>query len=166
MDHVLGGLESTFVYLDDIMVFSKDEESHLTIMEELFNRLTKNGLAIHLSKCVFAAKSLEFLGFHVDGNGIRPLEKKVKAITDFPPPTNAKCLLGFLGSLNFYRRALPNGVGGRTAADTLQPLYDFAARKRGVREKFSDAWTTQNMDTHYENAGDILCAWSPILCCL
>ena len=44
MDHVTAGMSGVYVYMDDIMVFSKDEEAHLTIISDLFERLTKNGL--------------------------------------------------------------------------------------------------------------------------
>jgi len=147
-------MSGVFVYMDDIMVYSETEEKHLEIVEDLLKRLSKNGMAIHLSKCEFKVPSLQFLGYEVDGKGISPMKKKVDAITNFPPPKTAKCLLGFLGSINFYRRALPN-INGRTAADTLQPLYDFAIKKR-VGVKFAQAWTTEGMDPHYENAKELL----------
>ena len=57
------------------MIWSKDEKSHLETIEELFKRLTANGLAISPSKCEFGSTSLEFLGYYVDGKGIKPLEK-------------------------------------------------------------------------------------------
>ena len=75
----------------------------------------------------------------------------MQVITQFPPPKTKKCLLGFLGSLNFYSRTLPN-ERGRTVADTLQPLYDFATKKREVGNKFEEAWTAEGMDTHFNNA--------------
>ena len=155
MDHITAGMSGVFVYMDDIMCFSRDMATHLQIVDELLKRLNDNGLALHLSKCKFGAEKLEFLGYHVDGRGIKPLPKKVEAIVNFPPPKSKKCLLGFLGSINFYRRALPNSKG-RPVEQVLQPLYDFAVRKRGVGEKFEDAWTAENMSEHYNAAKQLL----------
>ena len=77
-----------------------------------------------------------------------PNQKKVQAITDFPPPKSAKCLLGFLGSLNFYRRALPN-TRARTVADTLQPLYDTEFVRRLLEVQFEiKPKTAAKRDSH------------------
>ena len=108
VDSVLKGLPDTFCYLDDILLFSKSKESHLATLEELFKRLSKAGLSINLSKCEFGKTSLDYLGFTIDRDGLRPIEKKVEAIQNFPKPTNQKQLLGFLGALNYYRSSLPS----------------------------------------------------------
>ena len=95
MDWVLAGLEGTYCYMDDILLFSKSEGEHLKLVEEVFRRLTANGLAIHPDKCRFGKPALDFLGYHVTRQGVKPLEKKVEAIVAFPPPHNHKSLLGF-----------------------------------------------------------------------
>ena len=51
IDHVLNGIEDTFVYMDDILVFSKTLQDHMRTLEEIFRRLEENGLAISLKKC-------------------------------------------------------------------------------------------------------------------
>ena len=109
-------------------------------------------MAIHLAKCQFATSSIDFLGFHINANGISPLPKKVRAIMEFPPPRSSKDLLGYLGASNYYRRSLPN-VGGQTASDVLQPLYDFASKKH---KNFTQAWKDQNMDVHYSKSKQLL----------
>ncbi len=54
----------------------------------------------------------------MDQHGVRPLQRHVQAISDFPPPQDVKQLQQFLGMVNFYRRFLP-GI-----ARMLQPLTD------------------------------------------
>ncbi len=71
-----------------------------------------HGILINVAKSVFGAPSLDFLGHHMDKDGIRPLEEKVWAIREFPQPTTQRKLREFLGLVNFYHRFLP----------TLQPL--------------------------------------------
>ena len=65
----------------------------------------------------------------VNETGINPVAKKLDAIVQFPPPTRAKDLLGFLGAVNYYRRCLPN-VDGRSPADIMAPLYLAGTKKR------------------------------------
>ena len=86
----------------------------------MLERLAKAGLAISLKKCLFSRPALDFLGYRLDSNGLKPLPRKIEAITSFPEPTKPKMLKGFLGALNFYRRALPK-LDGKHAAEVLQP---------------------------------------------
>ena len=153
MDHILGDLEGVYVYMDDILCFTKTENEHLALIEEIFKRLDDNGLAIHKDKCLYQKTSLDFLGFHVSANGISPLKKKVDAITSFPAPRTPKDLLGFLGALNYYRRSLPK-YKGENAASILQPLYDIATQKVPGK-KFSEIWKEKSLDVHYEKAKNL-----------
>ena len=86
MDSVLAGMSGVFCYMDDCLVYTKDRDSHLKTVEELFKRLSDNGLAVHLDKCEFSKPSIQFLGYQVDGDGVAPLPKKITAISNFPPP--------------------------------------------------------------------------------
>ena len=88
VDTAVGDLEGVYAYLDDFLVFSKDEESHYKTLQTIFQRLKENGLAIKLSKCEFGRKSVEFLGYEVSKEGIRPLNRKIQALVDFPSPRN------------------------------------------------------------------------------
>ena len=60
VESVLAGMKDTFVYLDDILVYSKDEDSHKKTLEELFQRLAKAGLALSLKKCKFGAEKVGY----------------------------------------------------------------------------------------------------------
>ena len=125
MDNVCQGLTRVFVYLDDILVASEDTNQHLTDLTELFGRLEDHGLVIKRTKCVLGVSSIEFLGHHVDAEGIVPLPEKVRAIRDFPRPSTVKGLQEFLGMLNFYHRFVPH------VAEILVPLHaGLSGRKR------------------------------------
>ena len=101
ISEVLHGIEDIYVYLDDILCFSQDKESHLKTVEEVFKRLAEYGLALALPKCQFEQQKVEFLGYEVSKEGVRPLGYKLKAIDEFQKPTTQKLLLRFLGMLNF-----------------------------------------------------------------
>lgn len=126
VDHILRGLPFCFAYLDDILVFSHTATEHEEHLHTIFSRLDDYGVTIQLEKCEFGVPALDFLGHHLDRNGIRPLQSRVQAINDFPVPSTVKQLREFLGLLNFYRRFLPN------AAATLKPLNTLLA---GIKSK-------------------------------
>ena len=119
MDQVLRGLPFVYSYLDDILIASPNPEKHRDHLRQVFSRLEDHGLQVNPSKCVLGAASLNFLGFHVDSQGIRPMEDKVQAIRDFLLPRTQRKLREFLGMVNFYHRFVPS------CAQTLQPLHDL-----------------------------------------
>ncbi len=107
-----------FCYLDDLIIASHMLEEHHEHLRQIFTILRENSLQINPVKCVFAAAAVEFLGHRVDQHGVRPLQRHVQAISDFPPPQDKEQLHQFLGMVNFYICFLP-GI-----ARTLQPLTD------------------------------------------
>ena len=92
-----------FIYLDDLLVFNKTKEDHLKLLDDLFEKLAKAGLTLALDKCQFGATSINYLGYNISREGLAPIEKKLQALQQFPPPNKQKDLLGFLGALNYYR---------------------------------------------------------------
>jgi len=57
--------------------------------------LRQFNLTINPAKCSFGKKSIDFLGHHIDSNGIKPLPEKVKAVSDFPLPKDDTCQMLF-----------------------------------------------------------------------
>ena len=102
MDHILKDIPDIFIYMDDILVYSKDQQSHMKTLETVFKKLQDASLALSLDKCQFGEKEIDFVGYRVTTNGITPLQRKMDAIVQFPPPEKQKQLLGFLGAINYY----------------------------------------------------------------
>ncbi|BHF82909.1 hypothetical protein SprV_0802604800 [Sparganum proliferum] len=135
IDRVLRGLPFVYAYIDDLLVASRNAEEHKEHLAFVFDHLGQFGVVINPSKCVLGVPSLDFLGHHVDAQGLRPLSSKVEAIRYFPPPTSKRQLQRFLGMVNFYRRFLPN------CADLMLPLTNLLSGPKGPFELRGHALT-------------------------
>lgn len=95
-------------YVDDILVYSHDEDSHLQHINILLRELYEAGLKINLKKCHFFQKEVTFLGFKINREGVQMDEERVKTIQEYKRPINLKTLRGFLGLINYFRKLVPN----------------------------------------------------------
>jgi transposase InsO family protein len=135
MHTVLRGLEFCYVYIDDILVASKNEEEHLKHLRTVCERLASFNILINCNKCVFGQREIRFLGHIVSASGIRPTPEKTDAITNFPRPETAKQLRQFLGLINFYRNFIPK------AASLQAPLHAVLTPK--TKSKATINWTPE-----------------------
>ena len=108
MDNIFRHIPKVFVYLDDILVFTKTEEEHYAVLEQVFSVLQNSNLRLSLPKCTFLSTSIDFLGHHISSEGIKPSQTKIDAIADFKILKDSKDLRRFLGVLGFYRRLISN----------------------------------------------------------
>ncbi|XP_021776380.1 uncharacterized protein LOC110740208 [Chenopodium quinoa] len=92
------------VYLDDILIYSKNEEEHLKHLEEIFKTLREQQLYGKLEKCHFLLTYIVFLGYIISGEGIKVDPSKVEAISSWPIPKTATEVRSFHGLTSFYRR--------------------------------------------------------------
>ena len=96
------------VYLDDILIYSKNKSDHGKHLQQLFSKLKDNNLFCKLSKCLFYCEEIDFLGYKIKSGSIAIAEDKLQAIQDFPKPKTQKEVRGFLGLANFSRRFIKN----------------------------------------------------------
>lgn len=72
IDSALRGLPFTFIYIDDILIASKDNAEHIEHLCIVFQHLQKYGFTINPKKCVFRLSSVQFLSYKVHTSGIKP----------------------------------------------------------------------------------------------
>lgn len=96
------------VYLDDIIIWSKDNEKHAEHVRLILAALQKAKLYCNLKKCEFFRDKIDFLGYHISGNGVEVQNSKVDSILNFPKPTTAEEMRRFLGMLCFVAGFLEN----------------------------------------------------------
>lgn len=139
-----------FVYIDDIIIFSKDEDSHFKDLEAIFETLNSANMKVQLDKCEFFKEEVEFLGFIVSHNGIKANPKKVQAIVDFPYPNNVKELRSFLGLSGYYRRFI------KGYANIAKPLTKLLRGDGGLISKKESSKRKIKMDSEAKQAIDNL----------
>ncbi|KAJ8388138.1 hypothetical protein AAFF_G00146290 [Aldrovandia affinis] len=95
---------SVFVYLDDILIFSRNLEEHTRHVRQVLERLWENQLFVKAEKCEFHVSSVSFLGYIVECGQVKPDLSKIQAVVEWPQPSSVKGLQRFLGFANFYRQ--------------------------------------------------------------
>ena len=105
MDMCLSGLpaDQILAYMDDVAVISRSFSEHLRDLESVFLRLQSAGISLKASKCLFASQTVDFLGYELSSDGIKPQKRLTDAIRDFQRPETKKKLKQFLRLTGFYR---------------------------------------------------------------
>ena len=87
MDTILQGLPQVICYLDDILVTGSTPHEHLQNLAVVLERLSQHGIRLKEKKCSFMQESVDYLGHHIDAQGVRTSPSKVEAITKAPALT-------------------------------------------------------------------------------
>ena len=107
VNKVLIGLPFVFGYLDDVLIYSPDIETHLKHIRLVFERLRKADLRLKKEKCNFLKVHIQYLGHIISGDGIEPVPEKLESIEKMPAPTTPKEIKQFLGLTGYYRKFVP-----------------------------------------------------------
>ncbi len=107
-------------YVDDILIYSEDLETHRRKVREVFTRLWEAGLFLDLDKSEFETTIVKFLGFVIEaGKGVRIDPGRLSAVRDWVPPKSVTDVRSFLGFINYYRKFI------RDLASVGKPLTDL-----------------------------------------
>jgi hypothetical protein len=117
------------VFIDDILIYSKNLEDHARHLHIILQRLREHHLYAKFSKCEFWLDIVKFLGHTISSDGICVDPRKAQKVMDWKPPTSVHQIRSFLGLAGNYRRFNPD------FSKIAKPITELL--KKGV--KFS--WT-------------------------
>ena len=105
MQNCLGELNLTYalIYLDDIFVYSRTEEEHLTHLRAVFERFWESGLKLKPSKCNFFHMEINYLGHTISVKEMEPGVEGIKAIAEMASPRTYTGIRQFLGATGYFR---------------------------------------------------------------
>jgi hypothetical protein len=96
------------VFIDDILIYSKNPEDHRNHLCIVLQRLGDHHLYAKFSKCKFWLDTVKFLGHTISSNGISVDPSKVQEMMDWKPPTSVYQIRSFLGLAGYYHHFIPN----------------------------------------------------------
>ncbi|RVW37750.1 Retrovirus-related Pol polyprotein from transposon 17.6 [Vitis vinifera] len=105
------------VYVDDMIVKSRDRADHLAALQRFFERIRQFRLRLNPKKCTFGVTSGKFLGHIVSEHGIEVDPEKIRAILDMPAPRTEREIKGFLGRLQYINRFIVR------LTDICEPIF-------------------------------------------
>ena len=104
MMDLMASLDYVRAYIDDLLIITRGTlEDHLSKIDTVLTRLRDAGLKVNAAKSFFCTHEIEYLGYILTREGIKPQLKKVQAILALEPPQNVKGLRHFLGMVQYYR---------------------------------------------------------------
>lgn len=96
------------VYMNDILIYSENEEQHVKDVKAVLELLRKAKLFVNPKKCFFHVNRIEFLEFVITPEKITMEKTRIEAIEDWPTPKTLKQVQSFIEFTNFYRRFIEN----------------------------------------------------------
>ncbi len=125
MDKIFGHLDYVVVYIDDIIICSKDLAEHTAHLKEVFDLLSKHKLKLRLEKCQLFQKEIKYLGNVVTEEGIKADRKYVDQVIRLKRPESSKEVERYFGMVQWLGRFIPN------ISKLLAPITDL--RKKDGR---------------------------------
>lgn len=130
--------DSALAYMDDLLIPSTTIDDGFQKLKDVLELIHDAGLTLKLSKCRFFDETIEYLGYDVSAEGIKPSERKIDAVKRFPVPTNVHELRQFLGLASYFRRFV-KGFG-----EIARPLTQL------LKKEVSWQWTPDQLNSFTE----------------
>ncbi|KAF8777750.1 Retrovirus-related Pol polyprotein like [Argiope bruennichi] len=118
-------------FVDDIFFGSTDFDDVIAKLRQVLEKLLNAGVTLKLSKCEFGMSEIEYLGFVIDKDGIRPGPRELAAIAEYPVPKSKDELRRFLGLTSFFRRFITR------YASVAEPLTSQRPQANGQVERIN-----------------------------
>jgi len=131
IDSILGDLKSNIclVDVDDVIVWSRTVEEHLSKLKILFDRLTGENLCLKPAKCHFMCSSLYIHGSLIDENGVSPDPLKLTGVSKLQRPTTPHQTRQVMGLFSYFRKHIKDFTA---KAEALQKLVSVIILQKAI----------------------------------
>lgn len=139
-----------YVYIDDVLIFSKSEEEHIEHINIIVNALHNANMKVSGEKSHFFSTSIEFLGHIIKNGRITVDPQKTSTMQNYPVPKTLKELRSFLGLTGYYRRFI------RDYAKIAKPLTIHLRGENGLVKKNRSAKIAVVLDEAAINSFELI----------
>ena len=101
-------LQFALIYLDDVIIYSRMQEDHLTRLQAVLDRFAHHGLKLKPSKCHFFKENITYLGHKISAKGMLPGQEGIQKIANMGPPTTVTGIGKFVGVVGYFRCFIKN----------------------------------------------------------
>ena len=101
-------LQFTLIYLDNVIIYSRMQEDHLTCLQAVLDHFTHHRLKLKPSKCHFFKENVTYLGHEISAKGMLPDQEGIQKITNMGPPTTVTGIRKFVGAVGYFRHFIKN----------------------------------------------------------
>jgi hypothetical protein len=147
LNHIFGGKLRKYllVFFDDIFIYSRTWDEHLTQLEEFLVIMQAQSLYGKKSKCEFGMRELLYLGHIISEHGVQVHHEKIKAILDWPTPKNLTELKGLFGLCSYYRRIVRgfSQLGALLINPTKNGAFHWIEESQQTFEKMKEVMSTR-----------------------
>ncbi len=135
MQEALDGCNDAVFYMDDVMIATPDDpKRHLAAIEDVLERLIRAGIKCKLSKTELFQREVEFLGFSISADGVKPTDYSIQKALDVQRPTTEKELWAFIGTCGWLANFIPR------FSEAMKPFNDL---KKRLNKKLPFSWTDE-----------------------
>ena len=133
MELALHGLQwvTCLIYIDDIVVFGRSFDEHISRVQEVLDRIKQAGLKLKPDKSNLFQTSVLFLGHVVSGDGVQPSPVNIAKVVYWPRPKTAKQVKQFVALGSYYRQFV------KDFATLVRPMVELT--KKGKKFIWSTA---------------------------
>ena len=101
-------LQFALIYLDDVIVYSRTQEDHLTHLQVVLDQFTHHGLKLKPLKYHFFKENITYLGHEISAKGMLPGQEGIEKIANMGPPTTVTGIRKFIGTISYFRHFIKN----------------------------------------------------------
>ncbi len=105
---VFCGLTNVITYIDDLLTHTVSHQEQLIVLQKCFEKMRQFNLKFNITKCIFGALQVAYLGYNISERGISPANDKVEAVQTFQAPTTMTEDQSFIGFCDYFCQMIQN----------------------------------------------------------